>query len=79
MGSCANGGGYYHYSYSVVRGCDREYFAVCIVKHGCTTIGLVIEYPRWIIEGLRLVVVKWRIGRRVLANLSPVDMQVRLY
>lgn len=24
MGSCANGGGYYHYSYSVVRGCDRK-------------------------------------------------------
>lgn len=23
MGSCANGGGYYHYTYSVVRGCDR--------------------------------------------------------
>lgn len=23
MGSCANGGGYYHYSYSVARGCDR--------------------------------------------------------
>jgi NADH-quinone oxidoreductase subunit B len=23
MGSCANGVGYYHYSYSVVRGCDR--------------------------------------------------------
>src|SRR3569833_962351 len=23
MGSCDNGGGYYHYSYSVVRGCDR--------------------------------------------------------
>jgi NADH-quinone oxidoreductase subunit B len=23
MGSCANAGGYYHYSYSVVRGCDR--------------------------------------------------------
>ena len=23
MGSCANGGGYYHYSYSVVRGGDR--------------------------------------------------------
>ena len=23
MGSCANGGGYYHYSYSVVRGADR--------------------------------------------------------
>jgi NADH dehydrogenase (ubiquinone) Fe-S protein 7 len=26
MGSCANGGGYYHYSYSVVRGCDRTSF-----------------------------------------------------
>ena len=24
MGSCANGGGYYHYSYSVVRGCDAS-------------------------------------------------------
>jgi len=23
MGSCANGGGHYHYSYSAVRGCDR--------------------------------------------------------
>jgi NADH-quinone oxidoreductase subunit B len=23
MGTCANGGGYYHYAYSVVRGCDR--------------------------------------------------------
>ncbi|MGO4567581.1 NADH-quinone oxidoreductase subunit B family protein [Rhizobium sp. 2YAF20] len=23
MGSCANGGGYYHYCYSVTRGCDR--------------------------------------------------------
>jgi NADH:ubiquinone oxidoreductase subunit B-like Fe-S oxidoreductase len=23
MGSCANGGGYYHYSYAFVRGCDR--------------------------------------------------------
>ena len=22
MGSCANGGGYYHYSYSVVKGCN---------------------------------------------------------
>ena len=23
MGSCANGGGYYYYSYSVLRGCNR--------------------------------------------------------
>ena len=28
MGSCANGGGYYHYSYSVVRGCDRMLFTI---------------------------------------------------
>lgn len=27
MGSCANGGGYYHYSYSVVRGCDRYVYS----------------------------------------------------
>ena len=25
MGSCANGGGYYRYSYSIVRGCDRMF------------------------------------------------------
>ncbi|GBG29087.1 NADPH-quinone oxidoreductase subunit K, chloroplastic [Hondaea fermentalgiana] len=33
MGSCANGGGYYHYSYSVVRGCDRtnvSYLAISL-------------------------------------------------
>ena len=23
MGSCANGGGYYYYGYSVLRGCDK--------------------------------------------------------
>ena len=31
MGSCANGGGYYHYSYAVVRGLT----GLCLLMYTC--------------------------------------------
>lgn len=44
MGSCANGGGYYHYSYSVVRGCDRACFFLL-----CFTSSKILHFPEGIV------------------------------
>lgn len=45
MGSCANGGGYYHYSYAVTRGCDRV-VPVDIYVPGCPPTAEALIDPR---------------------------------
>lgn len=59
MGSCANGGGYYHYSYSVVRGCDRI-VPVDIYVPGCPPTAEALVY------GLLQLQKKMRSGRTII-------------
>ena len=49
MGSCANGGGYYHYSYAVVRGCDRV-VPVDVYVPGCPPTAEALGYWRSLLQ-----------------------------
>ncbi|OAT10063.1 NADH dehydrogenase (ubiquinone) Fe-S protein 7 [Blastomyces gilchristii SLH14081] len=60
MGSCANGGGYYHYSYSVVRGVDRL-LPVDVYLPGCPPTAEALMYAISVVR--RKLIVKSRTTR----------------
>ncbi len=56
MGSCANGGGYYHFSYAVVRGCD-QIVPVDIYVPGCPPTGnfIILNLAEALLYGIFLL------------------------